>query len=66
MLEEVAACFEEIRPENVRILCQIAGMREEEREAFLEEFSEEPEETLVGFCVMGSIFGEGIDLKRNG
>ena len=65
MLEEVAACFEEIRPENVRILCQTAGMREEEREAFLEEFSEEPEETLVGFCVMGSIFGEGIDLKRN-
>ncbi len=39
-------------------------MREEEREAFLEAFQGEKEESLVAFCVMGGIFGEGIDLKR--
>ena len=39
-------------------------MREEEREAFLEAFQREKEESLVAFCVMGGIFGEGIDLKR--
>ena len=65
MLEDVADCFEAIRPEQVRLICQTSGMKEPEREAFLEEFSEGREETLVGFCVMGSIFGEGIDLKRD-
>ena len=39
-------------------------MKEQEREAFLEQFqSENGKRTLVGFCVMGGIFGEGIDLK---
>ena len=37
-------------------------MTELEREEFLNEFTEESEETLVGFCVMGGIFSEGIDL----
>ena len=41
---------------------QEAQMEEEEREAFLERFRENPERSLVGFCVMGSIFSEGIDL----
>ena len=38
-------------------------MREQEREAFLEAFREGREKTLVGFCVMGGIFAEGIDLS---
>lgn len=38
-------------------------MNEAEREAFLADFISEPEETLVGFCVLGGIFSEGIDLK---
>ena len=46
----------------VRCICQHASMTELEREEFLEEFTEETEETLVGFCVMGGIFSEGIDL----
>ena len=33
-----------------------------ERDAFLAAFSEDPQETLVGFTVSGGIFGEGIDL----
>ena len=46
----------------VHCISQHASMTELEREEFLEEFAEETEETLVGFCVMGGIFSEGIDL----
>jgi DNA excision repair protein ERCC-2 len=45
-----------------RILVQRPGLTEPEREAFLAAFSAEHGETLVGFAVMGGIFGEGIDL----
>ena len=37
-------------------------MSEEEREEFLDYFEEGREGTLIGFCVMGGIFSEGIDL----
>ena len=33
-----------------------------EREEFLQEFQAQGENTLLGFCVMGGIFSEGIDL----
>jgi Rad3-related DNA helicase len=46
----------------VRTLHQRPGMTEPEREAFLAAFASEREESLVGFAVMGGIFGEGIDL----
>ena len=39
------------------------NMTEAEREAFLAEFAEESEGTHIGLCVLGGIFGEGIDLK---
>ena len=39
-------------------------MSEEEREAFLAEFEKEQESSLLGFCVMGGIFSEGIDLTE--
>ena len=42
-------------------LIQQPGMTEQEREGFLEEFQER-EGTLVGFCVLGGIFSEGVDL----
>ena len=37
-------------------------MNEREREEFLQEFQAQGEKTLLGFCVMGGIFSEGIDL----
>ncbi len=41
-------------------IIQEPGMNEEKREAFLAEFSgTEREKTLIAFCVMGGIFGEG-------
>lgn len=48
--------------ENLTCLIQDPGMTEEEREEFLGYFEEENTGTLVGFCVMGGIFSEGIDL----
>lgn len=49
-------------------LIQQPGMKEEERESFLQAFSEElsgeRKGSLAAFCVMGGIFGEGIDLKN--
>ncbi len=61
-MEEVREVYEnEFSVEWVRCISQAAGMNEQEKEEFLEEFSES-EGTLVGFCVMGGIFSEGIDL----
>ena len=49
-------------------MMQQTGMREAEREAFLQAFSGEASKrrggSLVAFCVLGGIFGEGIDLKK--
>ena len=53
--------FQALRP-AVRLLAQRPGMSEAEREAFLAAFAAGHPETLVGFAVMGGIFGEGIDL----
>ena len=63
-LKKVHEAFELQTDETITCICQESGMREEEREAFLEAFQREKEESLVAFCVMGGIFGEGIDLKR--
>lgn len=49
--------------QGVRTLVQTPGMSEAEREAFLAQFQKDPDESLVGFALMGGIFGEGIDLK---
>ncbi len=66
--------------ENKECILQEDSMREAEREAFLARFRgnenlnlqadiameiEEEEHTLIGFCVLGGIFGEGIDLKND-
>lgn len=37
-------------------------MSEQEKEEFLSAFAEGTGQTLLGFCVMGGIFSEGIDL----
>jgi len=64
MMQQVYEAFEIIAPEEIDTLLQEIGMKEEEREGFLAEFSTERENSLVAFCVMGGIFGEGIDLKN--
>jgi DNA excision repair protein ERCC-2 len=48
--------------DGVEILVQSPAMSEEERDRFVGRFKAENQHTLVGFAVMGGIFGEGIDL----
>jgi DNA excision repair protein ERCC-2 len=44
------------------VIVQEPGMSERQREGFLGRFETDNPRTLVGFAVMGGIFGEGIDL----
>ena len=61
-MEDVLQVYEEeFSVDWVRCVCQTPDMTEQEREGFLEEFQER-EGTLVGFCVLGGIFSEGVDL----
>ena len=56
---------EESLEESLTIIMQHSNMNEAEREEFLQAFEQEDGGTLVAFCVMGGIFGEGIDLKND-
>jgi DNA excision repair protein ERCC-2 len=47
---------------KARILVQQPDMNEDQREAFVAGFRHGSEGTLVGFAVLGGVFGEGIDL----
>ena len=47
---------------HLSILIQEREMNDGERSRFLDRFSACNQQTLVGFAVMGGIFGEGIDL----
>lgn len=68
MMEEVYGVFLEKYGDGFVCAMQQSGMKEEQREEFLALFSGETsaqrEKSLVAFCVLGGIFGEGIDLKR--
>ena len=64
-MEEVAAIYYERYSEETipfSLLLQESGMTEVMRDEFLSAFRQERKETLVGFCVIGGIFSEGIDL----
>ncbi len=60
-LAAVLERVKELLPEE-QLLVQDRGMSEEAREDFLAQFSADNQATLIGFAVMGGIFGEGIDL----
>ncbi len=68
MMDDVADQFElllEERGETVGITRQMSGMTEDERKEFLAQFEIPHENGFAGFCVMGGIFGEGIDLRED-
>lgn len=52
---------------SVNCLLQGDHMTEEERDSFLQQFEKNSEggKSLLGFCVLGGIFSEGIDLKND-
>ena len=65
MLEDIYEIFRnktEERQFEVSCILQSSNMTEREREEFLEAFQNNITRTLIGFCVMGGIFSEGIDL----
>jgi DNA excision repair protein ERCC-2 len=60
-LERVRERFELLHP-SIPSMVQRPSMSDSERASFLEAFSIQENRTIVGFAVMGGIFGEGIDL----
>lgn len=61
-LDQAVTAFQAKYP-NIRVIIQDTIMKEAERERFLNQFKTDPDETLLGFCVLGGIFSEGIDLR---
>ncbi len=50
--------------QQLDVVMQEQHMNEEEREEFLQAFDETGRRSLVGLCVLGGIFSEGIDLAE--
>lgn len=65
LMEDVYEIFHGFEIPKVESVLQQPNMNENQREEFLERFELQTETSLIGFCVMGGIFGEGIDLKRD-
>ena len=63
-MDEVCERFERMEC-SIDMIIQGQYMTEQEREEFLEEFERKRDRSLVGFCVMGGIFSEGIDLAED-
>jgi Rad3-related DNA helicase len=63
-MEHVKDAFEEFELSDIECIAQGQNMREQEREEFLQKFEEEQDKSLVGFCVLGGVFSEGIDLTE--
>lgn len=63
LLKDVYEIYQkEYDKEDIDCVVQTPSMGEVEREEFLQHFDEKNQNTLIGFCVMGGIFSEGIDL----
>ena len=60
-LRQVWADFTARYP-GIRTIAQESGLDEAGRAAFLARFAPDPAETLLGFGVLGGVFGEGVDL----
>ena len=60
-MQKVFETFVQLCP-DVDTLCQTSGMEEVQRAEFLAKFAPHPDSTLLGFAVMGGVFGEGVDL----
>ena len=59
--EALARIFRAKYP-KIKILEQRKNMSASEKREFLAEFEKESESYLIGFCVMGGIYSEGVDL----
>ncbi|MEA3422527.1 MAG: ATP-dependent DNA helicase [Bacillota bacterium] len=60
--KEVLEAFEMLET-DVEILDQQRELTEIEKEEFLDNFKLSPEKSMMGFCVLGGSFSEGVDLR---
>ncbi len=60
-MEKVAKAFSNRYP-DVPVLLQKRGMTQEQKEQFLDAFTADNPGMLIGFCVLGGSFSEGVDL----
>ncbi len=60
-MEEAHGFFTVMYP-NVNTLIQRKGMTDQQKAEFVSKFDENNHESLVGFCVLGGVYAEGIDL----
>lgn len=51
--------------EEAELLIQTQNMDENDRTAFLDRFSPDPEGRMLALCVLGGVFAEGIDLPAD-
>lgn len=63
-MEQVLAEFEHFAIQTLEYIVQDQSMSEKRREEFLDLFEERRDGSLVGFCVLGGVFSEGIDLTE--
>ena len=63
-MEEVYQRYIQLYPE-AEVLIQSRELKDVEKEAFLANFQAQNEQVVLGFCVLGGVFSEGIDLKKN-
>lgn len=63
-LEKVSLIFQTAYPEIATVI-QKSSMTEADRTAFLAAFEDNPDQSLVGFAILGGIFSEGIDLTAD-
>ena len=66
-MQAVYDCFMSLgNPGDYDVVMQSSNMTEAEKEEFLRRFdAEDKDRILLGFCVMGGSFSEGIDLKND-
>ncbi len=60
-MQELHGFFSAMHP-NINTVVQRKGMSEAEKADFVARFDENNRETLIGFCVLGGVYAEGIDL----
>ena len=63
-MEEVYQRYIQLYPE-AEVLIQSRELKDVEKKAFLANFQAQNEQVVLGFCVLGGVFSEGIDLKKN-
>lgn len=64
MNDVYSLAYEQGITEIYDVVCQDSNMNEQAREEFLAGFRADNPKTMLGFCVLGGIFSEGIDLKN--